>query len=940
MFRRILLLMIGVLLVSEPVYSQTWLQRYLRERKAKEEAKKAADQPEATPTPQPMDPSTQPTGPSEEIRRAEPVSSPAAEEPTTPAAPATPAITPVPVRRAELAEPASNASVPVRRAEPVTPEVSFDSVPVRRAEPVEPIPAPTPVPPPPNPATPRVVVAPTPVPVPAVPIATPSPTPNEMDPNTNVIRIAPSNKPVAPDVNQFNYADLCYSRKEYDKAAVEYERYLNLYGYGANREAALFRLAESHRQLQNFNAARKSYEELILNFSEGDFVGPTAYRLADICFQEKNYVDALAYYRKASIRIKDPVILLSSKFYIARCLEILKLTSEAVAAYQDLLLTTENNPFLEASRLGLARLLADSGRKTEALAQYESLVKETTKPSLKAEITVREGLLLLDMGKGDKAVVILKKALEMPELGSWKEVAEVSLLRVLYSNQSYQQVIDAYGAHATQFSAEAQPEVLLIVANSNRQLGKDKEAMALYEKIVSEFPDSAYVKDAQYYRLIALYNANDPRLLAEVDLFLTQNPEASDKRDQLILLKAEALYKAKKYSEAAPLYAVLDSSRLSTALKAEALFKFGWCETQMEPRDNAAAIQAFSAFLSQYPAHKLAATALAQRAQCYQQTKNLQAALADFDSLLGRYPKASKERELALQQKALILGDRNDYRGMSAAFKILLNEFPESPRAGQANYWIGWAAIDAKNYKEAIHPLEEARKLDKERFGEKSTLLLLQAHRFMENRQALAAEVDKAGETKIKVPAEYLRWTGTEFFQAGDAAHSEKYLAKLVKEANPAELQPEDWLLLGSVRTKLQKWNDAESTLKAYLEKVNEPSQQATGHLALGEAQLGAKHFEDAQKAADAALSLQPEGRLNAQGRLLSGDVAMARGDFLPAAKLYYSVSLVFGDDPEITPKALAQAYLAYKKAGDTKQAAKTLNELQSHYPEYKVPSA
>lgn len=161
-----------------------------------------------------------------------------------------------------------------------------------------------------------------------------------------------------------------------------------------------------------------------------------------------------------------------------------------------------------------------------------------------------------------------------------------------------------------------------------------------------------------------------------------------------------------------------------------------------------------------------------------------------------------------------------------------------------------------------------------------------------------------------------------------------------MKEASPAELQPEDWLLLGSVRTKLQKWNDAESTLKAYLEKVNEPSQQATGHLALGEAQLGAKHFEDAQKAADAALSLQPEGRLNAQGRLLSGDVAMARGDFLPAAKLYYSVSLVFGDDPEITPKALAQAYLAYKKAGDTKQAAKTLNELQSHYPEYKVPSA
>ena len=153
-------------------------------------------------------------------------------------------------------------------------------------------------------------------------------------------------------------------------------------------------------------------------------------------------------------------------------------------------------------------------------------------------------------------------------------------------------------------------------------------------------------------------------------------------------------------------------------------------------------------------------------------------------------------------------------------------------------------------------------------------------------------------------------------------------------------MQPEDWLMLGSVRTKLQKWTEAETTLKTYLGKVSEPSQQAIGHLALGESQLAAKHFTEAQKSADSALALQPEGRLNAQGRMLSGDIAMARADFTAAAKLYLTITLVFGDDPEITPKAYAQAYLAYKKAGDAPKAAKTLNELQSRYPEYPVPSA
>ena len=904
MFRRILVFTLALLLVSEPAYSQTWLQRYLRERKAREEIRKA----------EPAQENPAPDGASEEVRRAEPVNGPTEPEPTSAE----------PVTRAEPADAPAVPEVQVRRAEPVA---SDDSVPQPAA-------------------TPRVVVAS----APALPAASPSPSPDAVDPNTNVVRIAPSNKPLPPDVTQFNFANACYTRKEYDRAAAEYERYINLYPYGADREAARFRMAESHRQMQNLNAARRAYEALLLDFPEGEFAGPAAYRLADLCFQDKNYPDALAYYRKVTVRVKDTAILLSAQYYIARCLEALKANSEAIDAYQELL-AAENNPFREASRLAVARLLADCGRKIEAVAQFDALIKESAKGEIKAEATVRQGLLLVEMGKGEKAVAALTRALAMPELGGWKEIAEVSLFRALYSSQSYQQVLDNYQASAKQFSPEAQPEVLLIVANSNRQLGKDKAARALYEQIVRDFAASVYAKEAQYYRLFSLYNANAPELMQEVDAYLAQYPEASEKRDQLTLLKAESLYKARQYAAAAPLYAALDNSLLPAAMKAEALFKLGWCYTQTQPRDNPAAIQAFSAFVSQYPVHKLAPTALAQRALSYQQTalaqpagsaqqaQSLKAALADFDSLLARYPKASKERELAFQQKALILGAKEDgYPAMADTFARLLNEFPNSPRAGQANYWIGWAAFDAKNYKKAIPALEAARKLDKEHFGDKSARLILQSHYLLEDRAATAAEVDKATAAGVKVSTEILRWLGSEFFKAGDDVHAEKYLSKLTAQDSASALQPEDWLMLGSVRTKLEKWTEAEQALKTYLGKVSEPSQQATGHLALGEAQLAAKHLDEAQKSADDALALQPEGRLNAQGKMLSGDIAMARADFTAAAKLYLSISVLFGDDPEITPKALAQGYVAYKKAENAAQAAKTLNELQSRYPEYPVP--
>ena len=85
--------------------------------------------------------------------------------------------------------------------------------------------------------------------------------------------------------------------------------------------AAYFHLGECYRKLGSLNSAKNSYQTLLSAFSTGDFVGPAAYRLADIHFAEKDYSAALPLYRKASVRVKDPAVVLAAKFYRARCLE-------------------------------------------------------------------------------------------------------------------------------------------------------------------------------------------------------------------------------------------------------------------------------------------------------------------------------------------------------------------------------------------------------------------------------------------------------------------------------------------------------------------------------------------------------------------------------------------------------------------------------------------
>lgn len=715
----------------------------------------------------------------------------------------------------------------------------------------------------------------------------------------------------------------------YDNAAPEYQRYLEMYPNGAGRQAALFRLGESYRQTGAVNAAKSAYDQLLVQYQAGDFIGPAAYRLADLYYQSKDYSSALPLYRKSSVRLREPSVANAAKFYSARCMEALGQKLDARMTYEEVADIKENNPFQDASRLSLALLYKDAGRTIDALKQIQILAKQTENPELKAEATVRSGLWQLEIEQPAKAAEDLRKALEMPGIGRWKEVAEVGLLRMLYDSGKYQQLLDTYTPQAAQFSPETKPELLLLVANANRQLGKTAESLKAYDQIIKEFPTSIYAKDASYERLVALYNGEDPKLLTEIDTYLGANPDAA-KRDQVLLMKAEALFKKQDYAAAAPLYAqVLKARGLNGTLRGEAGFKLGWCSMQIKDYDRA--IEAFTEFIDMHPTHKSLPYALVQRAIAYQAQKKLTEAERDFTELIRKYPKA-KERELALQQKALLRGQQNDNAGMAENFQTLLKDYPESPAAPEARYWIGWAAFEAKNYKKAAENLAEARKLNSKEFFERASLRVMLSYYYLEDADATAREVDLyAKQGKGKVPAEILRWLGETYSKSGKPDSSEKYLEQLTKRD---EVTPKDWLLLGQDRLKAQKFGPATQALQSYLKSVKEPPSRALGLLELAKAQTGQREFDAAQKSVDEALTLQPEGKVSGEARIVAGDIQIARGQKREAAKLYESVAVII-DDEELTPRALEKAVDAYRAAGDEEQAKKTLNRLQSRYPEY-----
>jgi TolA-binding protein len=775
----------------------------------------------------------------------------------------------------------------------------------------------------------------------ALPADAPSPEQKPPTPSSESNEAAPA-PTVPPAQRQLEYAEGLFHQKLYDLAAPEFEKFIDQYPLVLEQPRAHFFLGECYRALNRSGPARKNFQTILDDYGESDYAGPAAYVLAENAFTEKNYGAALPLFHRAAAKSKEAAIALSARYFEARCLEALDKKDEAAGIYLQVIDAKGANPYHDDCRYAAAGIFLSRGKKLDALKQYDALANEAQKPALKAEAAVRGGVVAVDLvqadkGKVDKALAekasaLLQKGRSIPEAGKFRAIAEVAFLRLQYYTGQYAQLLGEYKKEQQKLPEEARAEVMLLAANAERQLGHTKEAGDLYASIIAKYPNREEAKDAQYQRLINIYNSDPGSLFAAVDEFLATNPTA-ERADQAKLLKAEALYKQQNYAEAAPIYGELRVGQLSPKLRAEAAYKLGSCNIQMKNVNGV--VEAFTYYVQAFADTPQAPSAFAQRALAYEQTQNYDAALSDLNTILSKYSQA-REREAALQQKALILGQQGNPKGMSDTFKQLLKEYPKSSVSAQAYFYIGKAAFENKDFKGAIGALNSARQANKEQYYNPATVRIISSYYGLKDRAAVTKEVDNfmAASPPAQVPTDILEWLGTEYYNEKNYRAAEKYFSALGKIDNLQNVKPDFWFYLGDAATKLQNFPEAEEAYGKYLQTATDPAGKAKVLLALGAAKIGAHKPDDAQKIAEEIMKLQPEGRVNAEARILLGDVQIERNNFDEAAKAFMGVALLY-DDPAITPRALQKAASAYQRAGKVTEADQAAKQLHDKYPNY-----
>jgi TolA-binding protein len=756
------------------------------------------------------------------------------------------------------------------------------------------------------------------------------------------IRLAPGEEQNASDPAkaQLAIADGLYIRKLYDLAVTEYEKYLGQYPGDSSRASAMYRLADCYSKLGQDVPAISTYRLLLSEIGSGEFVGSAAFRLASRAFDQKEFQSAAPLYAKAYENAKSPEVKITARYYQAKCLELTNKKNDAKTAYEEVARTRENNPYRDAARLSVAYFALESNQKAQAFDLFQNLASDAAKPVVKAEAMTRAGIIAEDLKNRDRAEQLFKSTIALNAEGKWKQIAQLELMKLEYDSDKFSQILDSYTKNLNALGDETKPGVLLIVANSYRQMGKHQKALEVYNQLIRQFSATPEATDARYQRLLSLDQLRDPSLAKEVDTYLATGP-SRDREDKAKLLKAQALVQQNDFALAAKLYLELVNSSLPDGYKADCYYAAGYAFSQIQDRERA--IQAFSGLIEHFPTYKNATKALLKRALLYQEAKNYDAALRDFSTIIQGNG-SPDERETALLQKALTLGQQGQYAEMNASFQQLLKEFPNSSGAAQASYWIGWNAFNQKRYADAVAPLIDSRRRNPAEYDEKVTLRLVYCYQTLNQPFDAAREVDnflKNDTKKVSLVVDACRWLGGVFYDSKQYAGSAKYLSLITKNLDKTAFDKGVWLTLAGAQNQVQAFPDAIASANAYLEQAADPVDRARGFIALSSAQLGAKQFDDATRSAEQAMNLQPEGRLNADARMSVGEIEFARGNYENAAKSYLSIAVLY-EDPEVTPRALERAYHAFQQAGNQDQATKTLSELKARFPNYlaKTPAA
>jgi tetratricopeptide (TPR) repeat protein len=718
------------------------------------------------------------------------------------------------------------------------------------------------------------------------------------------------------------------------------------------REEALYRLAESYRNLGRSDDALAAYTYQVQTYPDGPLRINGELRRGALLFDAGKFDDAIAPLQLVSTKA-DGELQQAANDLLGRCYLATQKEADGRALLQALVDQQPPGKFAADAAQALAELDDSQSKWIDALALWQKALAFSTDPAALALAAARGGWSALEAKQIDVAEKLFQTARKLNVQGDALKVADTGLLRILFNQKRYTEWLKVHdeAMRTSGFLDTAKAEILYDLGQVQFSLKHWPEAVAAFDAYLAAFGDQDTAVTAAYQRFLAQTQIDRTQTVADAEAYLKAWPQ-SPYRARVQLLEAQELSREKKFTEALSLWESLAAEPAHAGWPHQEIL-LQLARTYDELNSFPKAATAYQAYLDDAHSHsaetaslKTELSAQARLAVCLQKSNQLLAATDAWKGVQALAPDGSKEQQMALESLGLIYarGGPPQAQAEVETFRKLLDKFPDTSLAPMAAFSVGDSLFKNHDYAGAEPYLLKARNADATTWMQPATQRLVlgayglknydQTVAYLKEYDTLPVPGDAQAKLAARLPSALFYWLGENARKAGKLDEAEIYYTRVTQHSDPGDLLAGAWWQLGEVQSQLKQWPAAVASYENYRKLKPDAKDATVILLALGRAELGAQNFDAAKELGNQALLQEPEGPNSAAARMLLGETAFATQDYAEAARMFGTLAVLF-DDPKITPQAMFRVAESYEKAGDTKSAADWRQKLKDKYPDF-----
>ncbi len=456
------------------------------------------------------------------------------------------------------------------------------------------------------------------------------------------------------DLAAFKTGKWLYDLNRYDDAASVLETFSRDYPRSSYAGDAFYWAAESRFETKKWKEARENYERAIAASTDAELTAYSRYGLGWVLAEEGEAEKAARVLKSLRTGALSAELTSSSGFRLAGVLFSLSRFREAADLYAPLVRDELYGP-QSSFRLGECRYKTQ--QYALAIEAYESVPESDA--DLYLDALDRIGSCYSKLADYTRARKSFSRAASAASSPSAKARALTRLGDTLFNEKKYEAARTGY-AKALESSPgpEDREHSLYWLARSLQKLQREEKAVSVYMDLLKRFPSGSFSWKA---------------------------------RQQLAL----ALAKMKRFADAAACYRVLAADRSADeAVRHDALYLIAECHFKAGEYDDA--LRQFETVITDLPGTDHARRALYGRAMCLQATGDMDEAGKTLRSFLRRH----KDDDLAPSASLFLANNlykRTHFDEAAAAYRALIDGYPDAPGIEEAFYWLGWCVRNQGN---------------------------------------------------------------------------------------------------------------------------------------------------------------------------------------------------------------------------------------------------